>query len=40
MSQEKEPKPWVVLVLKIAAYAIGLIMAGYGTTAAAMTLLR
>lgn len=35
---DKEDKsPWWVIVLKILAYAIGLILAGYGTTAAAMT---
>lgn len=35
----KEDKtPWWVVVLKVIAYAIGLILAGYGTTAAAMTL--
>lgn len=30
--------PWWVVVLKVLAYAIGLILAGYGTTAAAATL--
>ena len=33
------PKWWVVL-LKILAYAIGLILAGYGTTAAAQTIIH
>lgn len=32
-----DKSPWWVIVLKILAYAIGLILAGYGTTAAAMT---
>lgn len=31
--------PWWVILLKVVAYAIGLIVAGYSTTAAAMTLL-
>lgn len=31
--------PWWVIALKILAYAIGLILAGYGTTAAAATLM-
>lgn len=31
--------PWWVILLKVIAYAIGLIVAGYSTTAAAMTLL-
>ena len=30
--------PWWVILLKVLAYAIGLIVAGYSTTAAAMTL--
>ena len=30
--------PWWVVVLKVLVYAIGLILAGYGTTAAAQTL--
>lgn len=30
--------PWWVILLKVIAYAIGLIVAGYSTTAAAMTL--
>lgn len=34
----EDKKPWWVIVLKVIAYAIGLILAGYGTTAAAMTL--
>ena len=29
--------PWWVVVLKVLAYAIGLILAGYGTTAAITT---
>lgn len=35
---DDSPKWWVVL-LKVLAYAIGLLLAGYGTTAAAMTLI-
>ena len=35
---EESPKWWVVL-LKVLAYAIGLILAGYGTTAVALTFL-
>lgn len=31
---------WWVIVLKVIAYAIGLLLAGYGTTAATMSLLR
>lgn len=34
-----EPKWWVVL-LKILAYAIGLLLAGYGTTAAAQSIIH
>lgn len=30
--------PWWVILLKVVAYAIGLIVAGYSTTAAAMSL--
>lgn len=30
--------PWWVIVLKAIAYIIGLVLAGYGTTAAAQTL--
>lgn len=30
--------PWWVIVLKVLAYAIGLVLGGYGTTAAAATL--
>lgn len=36
MNEEKNP--WWVIALKILAYAIGLILGGYGTTAAAATL--
>lgn len=35
----KEAPPWWVIVLKTLAYLIGLLLAGYGTTAAAQTLL-
>lgn len=38
LQEDDSPKWWVVL-LKVLAYAIGLILAGYGTTAAAMTLI-
>lgn len=31
---------WLVILLKAIAYAIGLILAGYGTTAAAQTLIH
>lgn len=31
--------PWWVIALKTAAYLIGLLLAGYGTSAAAQTLL-
>lgn len=34
----KEASPWWVIVLKTLAYLIGLLLAGYGTTAAAQTL--
>lgn len=30
--------PWWVILLKVIVYAIGLVLAGYGTTAAAQTL--
>lgn len=36
MNEEKTP--WWVIALKVLAYAIGLILGGYGTTAAAATL--
>lgn len=35
---EGDKQPWWVVVLKILAYAIGLLLAGYGTTAAAATI--
>lgn len=34
----KGASPWWVIVLKTLAYLIGLLLAGYGTTAAAQTL--
>lgn len=37
-SLPKTGSPWWVVFLKVLAYAIGLILAGYGTTAAAATL--
>lgn len=34
-----EPMPhWLIVTLKIIAYALGLVLAGYGTTASATTL--
>lgn len=36
--ENEESTPWWVIVLKVTAYALGLILAGYGTTAAAQTL--
>lgn len=41
MSKSKEineKSPWWVIVLKVCAYALGLILAGYGTTAAAASM--
>lgn len=35
-----EGSPWWVIVLKVLAYAIGLLLAGYGTSAAAQTLIH
>ena len=35
--ENEKSTPWWVVLLKVIAYAIGLILAGYGTTAAAMT---
>lgn len=37
-NEEKEKTPWWVTVLKVVAYGIGLVLAGYGTTASAATL--
>ena len=36
--ENEKSTPWWVVLLKVIAYAIGLILAGYGTTAAAMTI--
>lgn len=36
--KEGDKQPWWVVVLKILAYAIGLLLAGYGTSAAAATI--
>lgn len=36
-SDEKN-SPWWLIALKVVAYALGLILAGYGTTAAAQAL--
>lgn len=41
MSKNEIPtdgKGWAVLALKVVAYAVGLLLAGYGTTAAAQTI--
>lgn len=38
IEDDDDKKPWWVIVLKVLAYAIGLLLAGYGTTAAAATL--
>ena len=38
-SESKPATPWWVIVLKTLAYLIGLLLAGYGTSAAAHTML-
>lgn len=38
LSASPAASPWWVILLKVIAYAIGLIVAGYSTTATAMTL--
>ena len=35
----KNSSPWWVIALKVVAYLIGLVLAGYGTSAAAQTFL-
>lgn len=35
ISDENPNTPWWVIVLKVVAYAIGIILAGYGTASAA-----
>lgn len=35
VSEDNPNTPWWVVVLKVIAYAIGIILAGYGTAAAA-----
>lgn len=35
VSEENPSTPWWVIVLKVVAYAIGIILAGYGTATAA-----
>lgn len=35
VSEENPGTPWWVIVLKVVAYAIGIILAGYGTATAA-----
>ena len=37
---DEKGSPWWVIALKVLAYAIGLILAGYGTTAAAATIIH
>lgn len=37
-SATQSASPWWVIVLKTLAYLIGLLLAGYGTSAAAMTI--
>lgn len=37
---ESSGSPWWVILLKVLAYAIGLLLAGYGTTAAAQTIIH
>ena len=39
IAEDDSPKWWITL-LKIIAYAIGLILAGYGTTTAALVLCK
>ena len=39
-SASKPATPWWVIALKTLAYLIGLLLAGYGTSAAAQTLLN
>lgn len=38
-SEKGDGSPWWVVLLKVLAYAIGLLLAGYGTTAAAQSLI-
>lgn len=38
LESSKNATPWWVIVLKTLAYLIGLLLAGYGTSAAAQTL--
>lgn len=38
LASSKNATPWWVIVLKTLAYLIGLLLAGYGTSAAAQTL--
>lgn len=35
---EEKNSPWWLIAIKVVAYALGLILAGYGTTAAAQAL--
>ena len=37
---ENSGSPWWVILLKVLAYAIGLLLAGYGTSAVAQTLIH
>lgn len=34
-NNDSEKSPWWIIVLKVVAYALGLILAGYGTATAA-----
>lgn len=38
LASSKNATPWWVIVLKTLAYLIGLLLAGYGTSAAAQTM--
>lgn len=38
-SDKGDGSPWWVILLKVLAYAIGLLLAGYGTSAAAQSLI-
>lgn len=38
LASSKNASPWWVIVLKTLAYLIGLLLAGYGTSAAAQTM--
>lgn len=40
LANSDELPHWVVVLLKVIAYAIGIVLAGYGTSAAAQTFLN